>query len=245
MATEPSAKPSVSALPTAPSRGDAPSTFRTLADAFLGAIGTFQTQMDTLTTWVSTTAQEVYDNAVEAASSASTATTQAGLANTAKENAETAEENAALSAVAAGDASPIDLASSNIGDLLQVVDVGGGTKGLAMSAQRLENSASFTGTTPSLDIAADQDHYGTLTGNTDFTFDVSGFGTVANNVIFFTLEVTQDAATQRSIIWPTSVEWPNDQPPTAQPIGEKWLYAFRSRDGGATWEGRIVGRAFA
>lgn len=80
MATSPSAKPDLDALPTAPSRGDAPTVFRTRADAFVAALVTFRTQLVSLATWISTTAGQVYDNAVEAAASAGTATTKAGEA---------------------------------------------------------------------------------------------------------------------------------------------------------------------
>ena len=154
------------------------------------------------------------------------------------------ETQAALFAVAAGAASPIDLASSNIGDLLQVIDDDAGGKELAMSAQRLENSASFTGTTPSLDIAADQYHHGTLTGNTTFTFDVSGFGTISGNAIFFVLEITQDS-TIRTITFPASVQWRNGLAPDTPATNATSLYTFMSRDGGATWRASYVGTGFA
>jgi len=98
MPTSPSAKPDLDALPTAPSRGDAPSTFRTRADAFVAALVTFRTQMDTLATWVSSTATEVYNNAVEAAGSATTATTQAGIATTKAGEADAAADASAVSA---------------------------------------------------------------------------------------------------------------------------------------------------
>ena len=79
--------PSVTALPTPPSTAS-PSTFDSRADAFLGALPAFQTQMDAL-------ADNVFDNATDAATSATTATTQAGTATT-------QASAAAASAVAAG-----------------------------------------------------------------------------------------------------------------------------------------------
>jgi hypothetical protein len=237
MATEPSAQPDLDALPVAPSRGDAPSVFRTRADAFVAALVSFRTQLVAVADWITSTAAEVYDNAVEAAASASSASGDAAAAAI-------SETNAAASAAAAGDASPVDLSSSNIGDLLQVIDVGSGVKGLAMSAQRLENSAAFTGTTPSLDIAADQYHHGALTGNTTFTFDVSGFGALSGNVVFFALEVTQDS-TPRTITFPASVEWDKGIAPDAPDADETAIYAFTTRDGGTTWRGVQSGRAFS
>lgn len=141
-------------------------------------------------------------------------------------------------------ATGLDVSAFNIGDLLQVVDDGAGGKELAMSAQRLENSAPFTGATPSLDIAADQYHHGTLTGNTTFTFDVSGFGALSGSALFFALEVTQDS-TLRTITFPASVEWDGGTPPDVPVEDATALYTFASRDGGTTWRGALIGSAFA
>ena len=66
--------PSVTALPTPPSTAS-PSNFDTRADAFLGALPTFQTETDAV-------AANVFANATDAATSATTATTQAGTATT-------------------------------------------------------------------------------------------------------------------------------------------------------------------
>lgn len=73
MATEPTSPPALDALPVAPSRGDAPSVFRTRADAFVASLVSFRTQLAALTTWSSTTATQVYDNAVEASEAAAAA----------------------------------------------------------------------------------------------------------------------------------------------------------------------------
>ena len=139
----------------------------------------------------------------------------------------------------------IDVSAFNIGDLLQVVDNGAGGKELSMSAQRLENSAPFTGTTPSLNIANDQYFHGTLTGDTTFTFNLTDFGALSGNVIFFLLEVTQSATVRYVASWPNSVEWQAVFPPPVFDIGTKNLIAFVSRDGGTTWLGKVVGSEFA
>jgi hypothetical protein len=242
MATAPTTPPTVDPLPTAPSRSS-PSLFRVLMDAFLASMVTFETQLNTFRTWMNTTAGQVFDNAGEAAASATTATTKAGEASDSADAAAASETQAALSAAAAGAASPVDVSAQNFGDLLQVVDDGAGGKELAMSAQRLENSASFTGTTPSLDIAADQYHHGTLTGNTTFTFDVSGFGAISGNAIFFVLEITQDS-TLRTITFPASVDWDDGTAPDTPAINTKSVYTFATRDGGTTWLGVQSGTAF-
>ena len=82
--------PSVTALPTPPSTAS-PSTFDSRADAFLGALPTFQTQMDAL-------ADNVFANATDAATSATTATTQAGNAATSAAGAISSAQAAAASA---------------------------------------------------------------------------------------------------------------------------------------------------
>lgn len=62
----------VDALPTAPST-TAPSTFATLADAFVAALATFRTQINNIATNVYNNAVDCYNNAVAAAASANAA----------------------------------------------------------------------------------------------------------------------------------------------------------------------------
>ena len=62
--------PTVSPLPTPPSRGDAPETFNADADAFLGALPTLQSEANALGSWMNSTAAQV--------------STDAGTANTSR-----------------------------------------------------------------------------------------------------------------------------------------------------------------
>lgn len=126
MATEPTAKPDVDALPVAPTR-NSPTTFRARMDAFLAAMVTFRTQIVALAAWIVSTAQEVYDNAGEAATSASTATTQAGIATTKAGEAATSateaegyKDNAQTAAAAAGAAAGLPSLTGNAGKALLV-----------------------------------------------------------------------------------------------------------------------------
>lgn len=82
--------PSVTALPTPPSTAS-PSTFDSRADAFLGALPTFQTENDAL-------AANVFANATDAATSATSAATQAGNAATSAAGAVSSATAAAASA---------------------------------------------------------------------------------------------------------------------------------------------------
>jgi len=57
-------------LPTSPNREDSPETFNSDADAFLGALPTFQTEGNTLGTYCETQAGLALDHAIAAATSA-------------------------------------------------------------------------------------------------------------------------------------------------------------------------------
>ena len=64
--------PTVTPLPTPPSRQE-PDTFADRSDAFLGALPTFQTELNALGTYVETEAADVAIDSAAAAASASTA----------------------------------------------------------------------------------------------------------------------------------------------------------------------------
>lgn len=81
----------ISPLPTPPSRED-PTNFATRADAFLGALPTFQSEANALQT-------DVNSKQVTASSAASTATTQAGIATT-QAGIATTQANLAIDQVA-------------------------------------------------------------------------------------------------------------------------------------------------
>lgn len=61
--------PTITPLPTPPSRGDAPETFNAEADAFLGALPTLQSEVNALGSWMDTTATQVSTDASVATSS--------------------------------------------------------------------------------------------------------------------------------------------------------------------------------
>jgi len=66
------AAPTFTALPTPPNREDSPETFSTDADAFLGALPTFQTEGNTLGAYCETQAANALASANDAAASAAT-----------------------------------------------------------------------------------------------------------------------------------------------------------------------------
>ena len=101
--------PSLTNLPAAPQRTDAPATFVTKADAFLGAVVTFQTEMNASVAAFNTDFTTVDDNATIAATSA----TNAVAAATAADNSSNATLWASGTSYSEGDVvySPIDYQS--------------------------------------------------------------------------------------------------------------------------------------
>ncbi len=72
------AYPPITALPTAPSRADSPSTFAADGDAFLGALGTFGTEQNALGQWMGDTAADVEGWAGDAEAAAAAAAASSG-----------------------------------------------------------------------------------------------------------------------------------------------------------------------
>lgn len=100
--------PTISALPTPPSRSDDPETFSTKADAFLGALPTFRTEAnaqaaynDGVATAVTASQTAAATSATNAATSASNAAASATTASGHATTASTQATNAAASATAA------------------------------------------------------------------------------------------------------------------------------------------------
>jgi hypothetical protein len=104
----------------------------------------------------------------------------------------------------------------------------------------VSNLGNLTGTI-SIDLANGNSFYGTLTGSTTFT--MTGF--TSGKECEFVLGIVQDS-TPRSITWPTAVKWAGGTPPSISTgSGARDVFVFRSRDGGTTIDGILVGKAFA
>ncbi|CAB5187463.1 hypothetical protein UFOVP166_52 [uncultured Caudovirales phage] len=97
--------PTITALPTPPSRSDDPETFATKADAFLGAFPLFRTEANTQASYNDGVATAVTASQTAAATSAtnaaSSATAAAGSATTASGHASTASTQATAAAASA------------------------------------------------------------------------------------------------------------------------------------------------
>lgn len=84
-----------------------------------------------------------------------------------------------------------------------------------------------------VNTSAGQYHYGTVAGNTTFTFANSP---VTGKAFGFLLELTNAGA--YTITWPASVKWSGGSAPSLSASGVD-LLVFITRDNGATWRGSV------
>lgn len=103
--------PTISALPTPPSRSDDPETFATKADAFLGAFPLFRTEANAQASYNDGVATSVTASQTAAATSATNAATSATNASNSASAASTSATNASNSATAAASSATAAAAS--------------------------------------------------------------------------------------------------------------------------------------
>lgn len=98
------------------------------------------------------------------------------------------------------------------------------------------NAFGATGTFATINLANGNFVTATLTGNCTFAFTGASAGASS-----FTLFLTNDGASGRSIAWPGSVRWPNGQIPIrTTTAGRTDVYTFFTLDGGASWYGSLT-----
>jgi hypothetical protein len=98
------------------------------------------------------------------------------------------------------------------------------------------NTIGNTGTAATINLANGSFVTATLTGNCTFTF-TTGLTTQA---VSFTLVLINDATPGRTIVWPTSVKWPNAIVPVRTTTANKSdIYTFFTYDNGTTWWGTL------
>lgn len=82
----------------------------------------------------------------------------------------------------------------------------------------------------------------TLNGNCTFTLA----GATSGELCVLELVLTQDGSGSRSVTWPAAVKWPGGSAPTlSTTAGAVDRVVVSTYDGGTTWYGDLVGRAYA
>ncbi len=105
--------PTITALPAAPVRSDAPADFSTKADAFAAALPGFVTQANAQATFTDQRATAAVNSAASASASASTATTKASAASTSASSAAASASTATTKASAASTSASSAAASAS------------------------------------------------------------------------------------------------------------------------------------
>jgi hypothetical protein len=104
-------------------------------------------------------------------------------------------------------------------------------------AERLVNVGN-TGSAATLNLADGNFFAATLNANCTFTFSLGVNNTSATS---FTLLLTNDGTSGRSIVWPASVKWPNSTVPTRTTSANRSdVYTFFTTNGGANWYGALA-----
>ena len=108
-------------------------------------------------------------------------------------------------------------------------------------AAEADSELVVSGTTGSVSLDTQKPQFLTApTGNITFTFaNARDSGKLTTFVVIVAM-----GATARTITWPASVRWPGGATPALSGANLTDMFAFFSRDGGTTWFGSQVGKAW-
>jgi hypothetical protein len=245
----------VTPLPTPPSRQE-PDTFADRSDAFLGALPTFQSELNTLGDYVETTAAEVDADAATASAAADAAVAAAGATawvSGASYDAgdvvyslidfQTYRAKTTHSGVATDpSADATNWVQISLGSFAGDVSVAGEL----IAESYNETFVAVTSTTNAVTVnsEAGNNFSHTLTENTTFTLsNPPSTGTAYG----FTLKIIQDSgASGYTVTWPSSVDWPAATAPTLTADANAVdVFVFYTHDGGTTFYGFVAGQAMA
>ena len=247
--------PTITALPTPPSRQD-PETFADRSDAFLGALPTFQSELNTLGDYVETTAAEVDVDAATASAAAASAVAAAGATawvSGASYNAgavvyslidfQTYRAKTTHSGVATDpSADATNWVQISLGSFAGDVSVAGELIAESYNETFVAVTSTTNATTVNCEAGNNFSH--TLTENTTFTFsNPPATGTAYG----FTLKIVQDAgASGYTVTWPASIDWPSATAPTLTADANAVdVFVFYTHDGGTNFYGFVAGQAMA
>lgn len=99
----------------------------------------------------------------------------------------------------------------------------------------------LTGTTPTVTAGTHSSASLTTSGNTTFTFNVTGAST--GYLIGFVLRLTSGGS--HTVQWPSSVDWAGGSAPDVPASGETNILVFITHDAGTNWYGFQSGAAMA
>lgn len=200
----------ITALPTAPSRNDNPATFSNLADAWVLALATWTTQVNSLSSDL------------------------AGLETAAPSILAIANFEGTYNAGTPYTVPASVYYSSAVWIALQSSTGQTPADGSAYWA-RIDLYHSLTITAmAALDVDCTKGNYFTKTiaGNSTFTFS----NPPASRAYSFTMELTHTSGT---VTWPATVKWPGDLAPTLT-TGKTHVFVFVTDDGGTRWRGAAL-----
>jgi hypothetical protein len=254
--------PTITPLPTPPSRQE-PDTFADRSDAFVGALPAFQSEANTLGTFVNDAAVSTADDAVSTAADAVTASAAAAAAVLTADAALWVSEASyaaganAISLVDFGTYRAITthtgVATDPSADATNWVQISTGSftgdvtvGGELIAGSYNETYVAVTSTTNATTVNSEAGNtfMHTLTENTTFTFSNPPASGTAYTM---SIEIIQDASSSGfTVTWPSSIDWPAARAPTlTATVSAVDVFVFTTRDGGTNWYGFTAGKAFA
>jgi hypothetical protein len=244
------AYPPISSLPSPPSRQD-PANFADEADAFLGALPTFQSQVNAAGEFIESKSVTVGNTFVGPYSAGTTYSIGQSVVYNNTYYISLVNSNTGNTP----DSSPAqwqDIPETTLENYIGNVGITGNTNitgntditGELVATSYNETFATITSTSNAATINCEAGNVFThvLTENVTYTFS----NPPASGTAFgFTLKVVQDA-TARTITWPASVKWANGEAPAiSQLSGEVDVFVFYTHDGGTAWYGFTAGQVMS
>lgn len=119
----------------------------------------------------------------------------------------------------------------------------GQTTGLSWAPGTQVHAVGNSGTALTLDASSTSGYIKTvtLTGNCTFTLTGATSGLAAT----LELVLTQDATGSRTVTWPAAVKWAGGAPTLTTTAAATDRIVLTSYNGGTTWYGDLVGKAYA